>query len=380
MKGFIALLGAAGLVTLSAPASASADSWAVQPTPGGATAQSSVSCWSSGGCLSVGSGQAMVWDGRAWSVVPKPADADMSAVACVSAAFCLVVGTAADALAAWSWNGRRWASLPAPVDVVDGSFEAVTCTSPSSCEAVGGAFSSTVTPLAEKWDGRRWAARSVSGPRFSSYLDGVACESDGRCEAVGNYYPYTCGQGVCVLPPIAWAAGLSGSAWVEQDSMASVSPVASAAVSVACWSSGCTAVGRSQPDTPPDYLASTFAARWNGRTWSAQGGAGGGERPGSDNAYWSAVHCASALSCTAVGQSTVDFGKPDSVTSALISTWNGKTWKQASAPAVAGYLRGISCARSGTACEAVGVLASNAALAMSNHGRPSWRAGAHLQR
>jgi hypothetical protein len=288
----------------------------------------------------------------------------MTAVTCDRSRSCLAVGTAANELASWSWNGRRWFGLPALGSVPGGALEAVTCTSATNCEAVGGAFGTVVTPLAERWDGSRWSAQSVSGPRFSSYLDGVACQAAGRCEAVGNYYPYTCAQGACVLPPVAWAAGLSGSAWSEQPSMATISPAASAATGIACWAAGCTAVGRSQADTPPDYLASTFAARWNGRTWLPQGSTGTGEPPASNNAFWSAVHCGSANSCTAVGQVTADAGQPYSVTSTLISIWNGSRWRQARTPSITGYLSSISCVKSGTACEAVGTLGSNAALAV----------------
>lgn len=68
---------------------------------------------------------------------------------------------------------------------------------------------------------------------------------------------------------------------------------------------------------------------------------------GDDN-FLSAVSCASAAFCEAVGALTAK-----RVTSPLIDSWNGKSWATATAPKTGGQLDAVSCA-SATACMAVG--------------------------
>jgi hypothetical protein len=202
------------------------------------------------------------------------------------------------------------------------------------------------------WNGRTWTNQQISGAPSSHYawLSGVSCESARKCEAVGNYPAYTCTSGICIIPPVAWAAGLSGNTWVVQPSMTSLYPQASGAFGVSCWRSGCMAVGRSGPDP-----TRTFAARWNGSTWSQQGAIGAGAPADSDNNLWLGVHCQSASRCTAAGYYTLNFG-PDETGGALISTWNGSTWSQVNAPPGGNnsYLAGLACAHGGSVCTAVG--------------------------
>jgi hypothetical protein len=117
---------------------------------------------------------------------------------------------------------------------------------------------------------------------------------------------------------------------------------------VSCSSfTACTAVG--------GYVTSqgtaTLAERWNGSRWSIQ------QTPnvsGVPDSAFSAVSCANAKTCTAVGASgsgsSFDTGgKP------LIETWNGKRWTMRAAPNPTGdgVLDGISCNTPMT-CVAVG--------------------------
>lgn len=364
------LVAALGLLVFIAPAAlASTPAWAVMQVPGSVGPQQSVSCWATGGCLSAGNGQAMEWKRHAWTAVPVPADSVVSAVSCLSATYCIGVGNVnREGAAAWSWNGKAWTSQPAYSPGTAGAgLVAVSCASRRSCEAVGSSDATgaggSQAPLAEIWNGRTWTDQPISGAPASGWLDGLACESAGTCEAVGNSLAYTCISGVCVIPPVAWAAGLSGSGWVAQPSLSALYPEASDASSVSCLPSGCTAVGREGSAIGPSNPGYTFAAHWNGAAWSQQGAIGSGQPSGSYFASWSGVHCASASRCTAVGAYEPSYGGP-SLT--LVSTWSRGTWSQAAAPGSAGsFLAGLSCAHGGFTCTAVGGQ-SSAALALRN--------------
>jgi hypothetical protein len=380
-----ALASALGLlIFIAPPAQASAPSaqasvpsvqtvtrpWTVMPTPAGIGPQEDVSCWALGGCLSVGGGQAMRWNGHTWMAVAAPANSVVAAVSCLSSAYCIGVGSVnGEGAAAWSWNGKIWNRQAAYSPATQGAgLSAVSCTSARNCEAVGSSDATGAggfqAPFADKWNGRTWANQPISGAPADGWLDGVACESAGRCEAVGNFPGYACTSGVCVIPPVAWAAGLSGSTWNAQPSLASLYPQASAAISVSCWSSGCTTVGREGSGVGPDNPTYTFAARWNGHIWSQQGAIGSGAPPGNYFTYWSGVQCASISSCTAVGSYEPDY---DGATVTLASTWNGHTWSQAAAPGSTGsFLAGLSCTHSSSICTAVGGQGS-VVLALREH-------------
>jgi hypothetical protein len=372
MKPVIAVLGAAfGLLMLMATvAQASTPVWKVMATPASVGGQQGVSCWAKRGCLSVGNGQAMKWDGRNWTAVSVPTDSVVIAVSCRSSTYCIGVGNVnGQGAAAWSWDGRTWTSqsVYSPSGFYGAALSAVECASRTSCEAVGSTgydgCSGECGPLAEMWNGTNWVDQPISGGPPNGWLDGVACEkSAGTCEAVGGAPAYTC-TGVCVIPPVAWAAGLSGSTWVMQPSMASLYPQASIAGSVSCWSAGCIAVGREGSAIGPSNPGYTFAALWNGSTWSPKGVTGSGEPSGAYFASWSGVHCWSVSRCTAVGAYEPVYAGPN-VT--LVSTWNGSRWRQVAAPGSSGSeLSGLFCTSRRSICVAVGSQ-SSAALALRN--------------
>ena len=375
MKKICAVLSTAvGLLVVVAPAAqaARAPTWTIMPTPTNVAGQQSVSCWATAGCLSVGNGRAMRWSRHTWTAISAPANSDVQGVSCLSSRLCIGVGSVnGQGAGAWSWNGRTWISqsVYSPPGFPGAGLSAVTCANARSCEAVGAAgdqgCSGICGPLAEVWNGTSWTDQIISGgPAFGS-LQGVTCQHPGKCEAVGGFPAYTCTAGVCVIPPVAWAAGLSGSTWVTQPSMTSLYPQASDAASVSCWSSGCTAVGHEGSAVGPSNPGYTFAASWNGNTWSQKGAIGSGEPAGSYYADWSDVQCQSASRCTAVGGYEPSYAGPY-VT--LISTWNGSMWSQVAAPGAANsYLSGLACDRRSFECTAVGSQ-SSAALALREQG------------
>jgi hypothetical protein len=82
----------------------------------------------------------------------------------------------------------------------------VSCTSPSTCVAVGFAWdnSNVYMALAERWDGITWTVQATPdiptttrqatdstektpGLPIGNFLNGVACYSPSGCIAVGNY-------------------------------------------------------------------------------------------------------------------------------------------------------------------------------------------------
>jgi len=91
-----------------------------------------------------------------------------------------------------SWNGTSWSSTTSP-DTGTGNnvLNAVSCTSSTSCVAVGFYYngSSVAQTLVESWNGTAWSI--ITTPNKGTYPDGlfgVSCTSPTECTAVGVYY------------------------------------------------------------------------------------------------------------------------------------------------------------------------------------------------
>lgn len=93
----------------------------------------------------------------------------MNAVSCTSPVACTAVGNGVS-----RWDGRRWSIQPAPIgaDTLDG----VSCTSTDACTAVGSGVYA--------WSGHRWSSVRIA---FAGELTGVSCPSHALCVAVGSY-------------------------------------------------------------------------------------------------------------------------------------------------------------------------------------------------
>ena len=140
-------------------------------------ADNAVSCTGAAACTSVGfwvgfSGQgplAEAWHGGTWAreqVAPPPGNrqAALNGVSCPGAAVCVAAGywspvagggDLANSLAE-RWNGSTWAvqATPDPAGSVSTALNAVDCTSPARCMAVGGfSTSSAGLTLAERYSG-----------------------------------------------------------------------------------------------------------------------------------------------------------------------------------------------------------------------------------
>jgi hypothetical protein len=141
------------------------------PTKGQENTLSSVSCISTTNCAAVGDDWALpgetvvlieTWNGSQWSLVGGAgASGFLNGVSCSAYSECMAVGDLVPVTLAEQQNGPGWSVLPSPNPrgTSATSLSAVSCASPSSCNAVGysiGRASDTTYNVAETWNGRRW--------------------------------------------------------------------------------------------------------------------------------------------------------------------------------------------------------------------------------
>jgi len=358
------------------PASAST-TWRVQTVPkppDSITRLQGVSCPARGDCIAVGSfidkatgtehALAERWNGSGWVIQPMPGltgQGGFAGVSCLSVTDCTAFGTQTGQQVAHRpliehWDGTNWAIQPTPspvgspeADLVGGS-----CTSPTSCTAVGVYDLSGVRgerPLAEHWDGTSWTVQHVPMPAgaFAADLDGgVSCSSAIRCTAVGAY---GLKSQAGALPFVArW----NGTAWTAHTTPMPAGATGGFLNGVSCTSpSGCTAVGGF--DNAAGTAVPSFAVRWDGTTWTVQA------VNAPDGGGLGAVSCTSGTSCTAVGFLS---------NTGLAEHWDGSRWTVQPTPvpkngtATFAILLGVSCL-SATYCTAVGYY--NRAQPLADH-------------
>ncbi len=303
--------------------------------------RSEVACATSDFCVALGGpyGDWMKWDGKSWvsygnGSAPEGWNSDVS---CVSKTFCIAVGSTTEdrssRLRAMQWDGNKWtatAEPPLPSEAIGGWLNAVTCTSSSSCIAVGEYFlkqppgeSVPDEYLSERWDGSKWTLLPMpDAPSTSPMLTDVACATVSTCFAGGE------------RETLQW----DGSEW---------SKVAGAPLrmtSLSCSSaSSCVAVN--------GY--GERGATWNGSAWTTMpmkllGKLG-------STPYLEDVSCAAPWSCEAVGWYSTAWGY---VRHALSVHWDGQEWSSDSVPfpeaEVDGKLLGVACT-STSHCVGVGM-------------------------
>src|SRR6185437_3916022 len=136
------------------------------------------------------------WNGTSWSIQPTPDQpggdgSSLLGVSCTSAGACTAVGyyynpgSNTTSTLAEAWNGTSWAIQPTPrhATTVFQDLDAVSCTSPTACIAVGSVGYDT---LAELWNGTSWALQPTPGPAtlVPRLAAGVSCTSASTCTAV----------------------------------------------------------------------------------------------------------------------------------------------------------------------------------------------------
>jgi hypothetical protein len=347
--------------------------WAVQisPNPSGNGGFGAVDCTGARACVAVGSyfnpsanaqlPLAASWDGTAWGVQPiaAPAETDTSdlhGVSCVKRTFCAAVGSDVLTSKRWItlaevWRGVRWEITPTPplTSLEFNSLNAVSCSSPADCMAVGSAGDQL---LIERWQGASWTIQRAPTPAgsTSSLLYGVSCVTRKWCMAAGYYLSPSAGV-------LAFTEVWTGKHWSIRPAE-QIPGKASQLVGVSCTSKvRCTAVG-----TIGDLVSvnSPLAERWNGKVWTIQSVPQPTGQP--DNAL-TGVGCSSAHACTAVG---VYFTATGPIFT-FAESWNGRAWVLQSTvnpSKTSNSLLGVACT-SARACTAVGLYAGPESVALS---------------
>ncbi|MDP9332091.1 MAG: hypothetical protein M3Q30_02085 [Actinomycetota bacterium] len=181
------------------------------PDPGGApnSALHGVSCTSTTNCFAVGNvhdvfethpdfGFVERWNGASWAIVPNPSPGPtgetasaLYGVSCTSTTSCFAVGASVGGALVSRWNGTSWVIVPSsnPTRARGSQLHGVSCTSTTSCFAVGHSSNSSLTNvmLVERWNGIGWAivpSPNPSGAQGTTLL-GVSCTNTSSCFAVG---------------------------------------------------------------------------------------------------------------------------------------------------------------------------------------------------
>jgi hypothetical protein len=175
--------------------------WKIEEGANGA--DEAVSCASSIACMAVGLGLSQSWNGKEWKAgtLAVPAEGEKlgaTGVSCTAANECTAVGyyfpkgSAKNLAFAERWNGKEWSiqTLPTPKGAETTLLDGVSCTSATSCTAVGGDSEGGHShAIAVTWNGTEWLLHTVAKPaeEKSSTLLSVSCLSSKACTAVGRY-------------------------------------------------------------------------------------------------------------------------------------------------------------------------------------------------
>ena len=167
----------------------------------------------------------LAWDGTSWSVVPSPSvagsDNALYGVTCLSAADCVAVGVSAayttgtGSTLVEAWDGKNWSiQTTAGATGIGDALNHVSCSSDHACVATGFHFapgdSGPQLTLAESWNGSAWSIVPSPSPSATrNNLQNVSCSSPTSCLAVGWYYDAIGDPG----NPQTLVESWNGSAW-----------------------------------------------------------------------------------------------------------------------------------------------------------------------
>ncbi len=364
--------------------------WTMLPAPPSELAPelTAVSCPTATECVVAGEADSSVWNGSTWTTLTIQGRPTLTGVSCASATDCIAVGglEGQGGQFALKWSGgSSWQllSVPGPpafafapggASAVAYGLNAVSCTGPASCIAVGGAGDtgtlSSYASFAVSWNGSRW--RVLRAGQVDGLL-GVSCIGVSQCLVTGTYLTAadvtqtlaetwngktvrvvskTGPRGVlsavsCASLSFCMAAGegsdidrWNGHRWILSTPGQADFPVFSR---VLCLSrTFCVATG-----------APTLAEFWNGRKWQVNQLV---SHPGTDiRMSLGGLSCTGPAFCMVVGH-WFDSDNGSDVGGVLAEVWNGKGWRLISAPN--GYydnFNAVSCVSS-TDCMAIGHL------------------------
>ena len=317
------------------------------------TCAATVTCVAVGSYSSGGGTEALLDVERSgtWGVVtaPQPADAVraggdavLDAVACPSAAGCVVTGQTAvpggaaallDVESAGSWHN---VTVPLPADASatapDASLSAVTCAAAGTCVAVGsyastkgeqqallvvessGVWADVVVPL----------PADASTTAASNALAAVACSGATSCAATGSYVT---GGGAQQALLVTSTSSTWSDVVVPLPAGASTTAASNALDTVSCAAAGGCVAGGSYVDASTNHqalLVTSMSGSWTSATAPLPADASAAPTLNS----LSSVACASTTSCVAVGvyQDATGYQKP------LLESWSAGTWSAIGAP------------------------------------------------
>jgi hypothetical protein len=328
--------------------------WGVVASPNQGTSNnglSGVACSTSTSCVAVGSyakagvEQTLIenWNGTTWTIATSPNSGTgsniLNSVACTSVTSCVAVGYYRNATSLAqtlieSRNGSAWTISTSPNQPgITNTLAAVSCTSSTSCTAVGGSVNgaSIAQTLIVRWNGSAWTISASPNPgAIDNELNGVMCTSTAGCTAVGDYFNSSNVDQTLVEQ---W----NGSTWATVASPNS-GTLRNSLSGIACASSSsCAAVGLSFTSAS---TYQTLVESWNGSAWSIVAS----PDQGSGSNLLSSVACTSSTSCTAVGASTsggssqtlVETGPASSVSNSIsvTSPTAGAAWARGSSHAI----------------------------------------------
>jgi hypothetical protein len=307
------------------------------------------------------------WNGASWRSQVTPliyggGDNELRAVSCSSSTSCTAVGTLRDTdgifvTMAEQWNGTSWVVeyTPVPAGAIGSALLGVTCTSAVACNAVGyfdNAGSHALT-LAERWNGTSWTIVTTPNPSHTdnATLNALSCTSQTACTAVGSYNTTT-------GPTVTLAESLSGTTWSISSTPNHSTATQSELNGVSCTSSTvCTAVG----DDIEGGIDFTLGESLSAGKWSLEKSP---NPTGAEDSELNSVSCATTTSCIAVGS----YGSNAGVSLTLAEQWNGSAWKLTSTPVLKGSLEtalaSVSCT-SLTDCVAVGGYDASSVLTLT---------------
>ncbi len=297
--------------------------------------------------------------GSAWSAVsvPEPGAAfsgKLLGATCSSKSSCLAVGWGSTTGSLLStlvehWNGRAWAQQASPNPNGSGDvfpqLNAVSCVTASDCTTVGTDFttSNTANTVAEQWNGSSWSVATTpdASGATTSTLTGVSCETSTFCMAVGS-------AGTTSPDVISLAEQWNGSAWSVDTTPNVEGAIQTFLTSVACpTTSECLAVGYSLASSGTDPIVE----QWNGTTWTLVNPP---VPTGSADNELTAIACPGASTCFATGRT---YATSSSAPLTLAEVWDGTGWTTMNTPnpsaMVGAFFNSVSCPTP-TDCEAAG--------------------------
>jgi hypothetical protein len=302
-------------------------------------------------------------NGATWSRVPSAnlpsANNELRSISCVSATSCFAIGQASPLnlngtvqVLIERWNGVAWSMMAGPSQLPqDAGLAGISCVGPSNCFAVGNGGRGVPRTLVEHWNGTSWSV--VPSPNGSSdganFLKAVSCTSSSSCFAVGLFQDETLHTAKTFT--IRW----NGTKWSRVGSPNSARSTWNEFSGVSCLSVRlCYAVGDTQRTSGDLGASYTLAEKWNGTKWSIMLT----PNPKTPNrASLANISCASATSCFAVGYSVKETFRDTFGPHTLFEQFANGGWTiQPSANAPGGgrsELFGVSC-KFTTSCSAVG--------------------------